>query len=248
MSLDQGGGPDHPTLRRHPPTGVAGAFCESHRFLARGGLRVQRAGPYWKHHNIHTGEHMDVHHIRAWESEHGSLPEGGWLLMRTGWKERSQDRQHFLNKDKQGNPHSPGFTVECAQWIAEESALSGIGVETVGIDAGAVADRWWNRQPSPRASPDRLHKGDVSQSATGTIALNPKLSLIQRLVFFLLRHQPLPEQSHLHELWGLVHIRTSCGHKCDVERKGPWPWGRKRWLRPDPRFRRRWPDHPRQSR
>jgi hypothetical protein len=29
-----------------------------------------------------------------------------------------------MNKDEQGNPHSPGFTVECAQWIAEESGLS----------------------------------------------------------------------------------------------------------------------------
>ncbi|WP_458778727.1 cyclase family protein [Arthrobacter sp. D3-16] len=144
-------------------------------------------GPYWKHHNIHTGEHIgthldapihwatgrngkdvaqidparllgpavvlditaeaaadpdflvDVHHIRAWESEHGYLPENGWLLVRTGWDTRSQGRESFLNKDEQGNPHSPGFTVECAQWIGEQSLLSGVGVETVGIDAGAAA-------------------------------------------------------------------------------------------------------------
>lgn len=146
-------------------------------------------GPYWKHHNIHTGEHIgthldapihwstgrggkdvaqidparllgpalvldvtaeaaanpdflvDVHHIRAWESGHGPLPKGGWLLVRTGWDNRSQDRERFLNKDADGNPHSPGFTVECAQWIAEISPLSGIGVETVGIDAGAADEQ-----------------------------------------------------------------------------------------------------------
>jgi kynurenine formamidase len=94
-------------------------------------------GPYWKHHNIHTGEHsgthvdapihwatgrdgkdvaqidparllgpavvldvsaeaaadpdflVDVPHIRAWESEHGALPKGGWLLVRTGWDTRT---------------------------------------------------------------------------------------------------------------------------------------------------------------
>jgi kynurenine formamidase len=67
---------------------------------------------------------LDHHHIREWESEHGPLPEGGWLLIRTGWDNRSQDRERFMNKDEQGNPHSPGFTVECAQWIAEESGLS----------------------------------------------------------------------------------------------------------------------------
>ncbi|MFB9857129.1 cyclase family protein [Paenarthrobacter aurescens] len=143
-------------------------------------------GPYWKHHNIHTGEHigthvdapvhwitgrggkdvarieparligpalvldvtqevaadhdflLDIHHIKAWESNHGPIPEGGWLLIRTGWEARAEDRQQFLNNDQQG-PHSPGLTVECARWIAEESPLSGIGVETVGIDGGAAA-------------------------------------------------------------------------------------------------------------
>jgi kynurenine formamidase len=79
---------------------------------------------------------LDVHHIRAWEAKHGPLPDGGWLLVRTGWDNRSHDREQFLNKDEHGNPHSPGFTVEYARWIAEESPLSGIGVETVGSDAG----------------------------------------------------------------------------------------------------------------
>jgi kynurenine formamidase len=37
-----------------------------------------------------------------------------------------------------GNPHSPGFDAECVRWIAEESPLVGVGVETVGIDAGAA--------------------------------------------------------------------------------------------------------------
>lgn len=143
-------------------------------------------GPYWKHHNIHTGEHigthldapvhwitgrggkdvaqiepgrltgsalvldvseeaaanpdflLDLHHIRQWEATFGPIPQGSWLLIRTGWEARAHDRHRFLNNDEKG-PHSPGLTVECAQWIAEESPLSGIGVETVGIDAGAAA-------------------------------------------------------------------------------------------------------------
>ena len=90
-------------------------------------------GPYWKHNNIHTGEHIGTHldapvhwisgrdgddvsqipvgrlvapavvidvseavasdpdfllevaHITAWEAEHGAIPDGAWLLLRTGW-------------------------------------------------------------------------------------------------------------------------------------------------------------------
>jgi kynurenine formamidase len=81
---------------------------------------------------------LEVDDIKAWESEHGALPQGGWLLYRTGWDARSHSQQEFLNADEQG-PHTPGMSVECARWLAEESPVIGLGVETVGTDAGAAA-------------------------------------------------------------------------------------------------------------
>ena len=33
---------------------------------------------------------------------------------------------------------TPGISVECAQWLAEEAPIQGVGVETVGTDAGAA--------------------------------------------------------------------------------------------------------------
>ena len=80
---------------------------------------------------------LTVDDIRAFEAEHGPLPEGGWLLLRTGWDARAHDAEAFLNAGS-GTPQSPGFDAECARWIAEESPLVGVGVETVGIDAGAA--------------------------------------------------------------------------------------------------------------
>ena len=67
------------------------------------------------------------------------MPEGGWLLLRTGWDARAQDAEAFLNA-WDGRPRSPGVDVECSRWIAEESPLVGVGVETVGIDAGVAGD------------------------------------------------------------------------------------------------------------
>ena len=81
---------------------------------------------------------LTVEDIRAFEAEHGPLPEGGWLLFRTGWDARAHDEDLFLNAGS-GSPQSPGFDVECSRWLAEESPLVGVGVETVGIDAGAAA-------------------------------------------------------------------------------------------------------------
>ena len=71
--------------------------------------------------------------IRVWENEHGPLPPGGWLLLRTGWDARAHDQEAFLN-----GAQTPGPDAEAARWLAETSAIVGVGVETVGTDAGAA--------------------------------------------------------------------------------------------------------------
>lgn len=80
---------------------------------------------------------LEIEHVRQWEAEHGPLPDGGWLLYRTGWDARAGDQAEFLNADESG-PHTPGVSVECARWLAEETPIIGMGVETVGTDAGAA--------------------------------------------------------------------------------------------------------------
>jgi kynurenine formamidase len=80
---------------------------------------------------------LEVEHIREWESAHGPLPEGGWLLYRTGWDARSESQEQFLNADDAG-PHTPGVSPACARWLADEAPIIGMGVETVGTDAGAA--------------------------------------------------------------------------------------------------------------
>jgi kynurenine formamidase len=76
---------------------------------------------------------LQVGHVQAWQDEHGPLPEGGWLLYRTGWDTRSDEQGRFLNAG-----HTPGISPECARWLAEQTPIMGVGVETVGTDAGAA--------------------------------------------------------------------------------------------------------------
>jgi kynurenine formamidase len=80
---------------------------------------------------------LEVEHVEQWQATHGPLPEGGWLLYRTGWDARSASQQDFLNADDTG-PHTPGISPSCARWLAEEAPVIGLGVETVGTDAGAA--------------------------------------------------------------------------------------------------------------
>jgi kynurenine formamidase len=76
---------------------------------------------------------LRVDDIRAFEAEHGAVPEGAWLLLRTGWDARADDQEAFLN-----GAHTPGPDAECARFLAEECPIAGFGVETVGTDAGAA--------------------------------------------------------------------------------------------------------------
>ena len=80
---------------------------------------------------------LEIAHLEEWQRAHGPLPAGGWLLYRTGWDSRADDQKAFLNADESG-PHTPGISIECARWLAEQAPILGVGVETVGTDAGAA--------------------------------------------------------------------------------------------------------------
>ncbi len=77
---------------------------------------------------------LEPHHLDAYVDRHGPLPNGAWLVFRTGWSRFNADAAAFLNADDAG-PHSPGVSPAGAQWLAA-SPISGFAVETVGIDAG----------------------------------------------------------------------------------------------------------------
>jgi kynurenine formamidase len=72
-------------------------------------------------------------HIAAWEGAHGRIPRGAWVLLRTDWSRRTGAA--FINADADG-PHSPGFHKSASAFLALERDILGVGVETIGTDAG----------------------------------------------------------------------------------------------------------------
>ena len=77
---------------------------------------------------------LTAERIEAWEAEHGRIPAGSWVLLRTDWSKR-QGAAAFLNVADDG-PHSPGFHAGASRMLATERDVLGIGVESVGTDAG----------------------------------------------------------------------------------------------------------------
>ena len=74
--------------------------------------------------------------IEAWEREHGRIPAGAWVLLRTGWSRRTGAA--FQNVGADG-PHTPGFEAAASRFLAHDRDVLGVGVETIGTDAGQAA-------------------------------------------------------------------------------------------------------------
>lgn len=72
----------------------------------------------------------DVEH---WESRHGRIAKGHWVLMRTDWSKRRPRDYANLSED---GAHTPGPSAEVMKWLVDERGILGFGTETIGTDAG----------------------------------------------------------------------------------------------------------------
>jgi kynurenine formamidase len=82
---------------------------------------------------------LTISDIEQYEEAHGKIPEHSWVLIHTGWAEYIDNQDQFFNVGEDGLPHTPGTTVEAAKFLANERDILGVGVETVGTDAGIAA-------------------------------------------------------------------------------------------------------------
>jgi kynurenine formamidase len=77
---------------------------------------------------------VTIDQILAWEKINGRIPAGAWVLIRSDWSKRT-DPKEFLNVHEDG-AHTPGWHSEAVPFLAKERDVRGVGVETVGTDAG----------------------------------------------------------------------------------------------------------------
>ena len=71
--------------------------------------------------------------LETWESRHGRIPAGGWVLLRTDWSKRSGAAYANMRED---GAHTPGPDPEAVRFLVEERDVLGFGTETIGTDAG----------------------------------------------------------------------------------------------------------------
>ena len=77
---------------------------------------------------------LTIDYVEKWEAQHGRIPAGSWVLMRTDWSKRDK-AVDYLNMKPDGQ-HTPGPDAEVVPWLIKERDVHGFGTESVGTDAG----------------------------------------------------------------------------------------------------------------
>ncbi len=80
---------------------------------------------------------LTVADIDAWESEHGTIPDGAIVLLNTGWSSKWDDLAAYQNRDADGQMHFPGYGEDAARLLIDRS-IRGIGIDNLSVDAGAA--------------------------------------------------------------------------------------------------------------
>ena len=83
---------------------------------------------------------LTIADIERSEAAHGAIPAGSAVLVHTGWGQRYRDAGRYITMDGDGGLRFPGVGREAALWLIDKRRITGIGIDTMGIDPGADRD------------------------------------------------------------------------------------------------------------
>jgi kynurenine formamidase len=74
--------------------------------------------------------------VLDWEAQYGQIDPGSFVILFTGWEDKWDDPKAFINEDAHGNLHFPGFAGPTTKWLLADREISGVGIDTHGVDPG----------------------------------------------------------------------------------------------------------------
>jgi kynurenine formamidase len=84
---------------------------------------------------------MSIERLKKWEAEHGQIPAGSFVAMRTDWSKRWPDADRMANKDATGTAHYPGWSLAVLKFLYEERKITASGHETTDTDPGIATSK-----------------------------------------------------------------------------------------------------------
>jgi kynurenine formamidase len=74
--------------------------------------------------------------LRSWERRYGPIGKNSIVVLRTGWESKWYRPREFMNKDKAGVRHFPGYSCDAVDYLAHNRAVRALGTDTLSIDPG----------------------------------------------------------------------------------------------------------------
>jgi kynurenine formamidase len=84
---------------------------------------------------------LSLDRVKKWETDHGPIPMGAFVAMRTDWSKKWPDGSAMENKDGRGISHYPGWTMPALKYLFEERKITASGHETTDTDPGVAASK-----------------------------------------------------------------------------------------------------------
>lgn len=79
--------------------------------------------------------------VKQWESQHGQIPTGAFVALRTDWSKRWPDDKAMQNTDAQGVSHYPGWSMDVLKLLYETRKITASGHETTDTDPGLATTK-----------------------------------------------------------------------------------------------------------
>ena len=84
---------------------------------------------------------LTLERLKKWEADHGQIPAGAFVAMRTDWSKRWPDAAKMENKDAKGTAHYPGWSLPTLKLLYEERKITASGHETTDTDPGIATSK-----------------------------------------------------------------------------------------------------------
>lgn len=84
---------------------------------------------------------LSLERVKKWETDHGAIPAGAFVAMRTDWAKRWPDSAAMANKDDAGVAHYPGWTMAALKYLYEDRKITASGHETTDTDPGIATTK-----------------------------------------------------------------------------------------------------------
>jgi kynurenine formamidase len=111
--------------------------------------------------------------VDAFERDHGAIPAGTIVLLRTGWSTRWPDAKAYLGDDRPGdasNLHFPSYGVEAARILVEQRHVAALGADVASIDYGPSTDFMVHRIAAAQGVPGLENLTNLDRlPATGAV-------------------------------------------------------------------------------